>query len=409
MVTRRAAANASANEVSQEIARQLQEREREQQEEQQRIAPANWQMPAGGEVVSLGNGGPMLEEEPEEVQTPAERVLSMLSDVAEAGDARAYVKVNRLTPEGTMVWCKDYPAAQFEAGGYEMIRRQWGPGDYKVVLYGIVPGTKRFTIRTKADVTLAAPLIDDTPQAAQSPTSALEALVAQLAQGQQALMQLLADKPAPKDSMEEMTRMLGFAKMMREAFGPPPAAAGGGLKEIIEGVQSIMEVKDMISPPAAPETPMGMVNQMLPLIAQAMQQRGAQAPAPQSQAAQVPRLPNPAPAVSLPTIQPPQEGETVNPVAMLALRGHLATLVQMAKDNGPVEAGAELIYEHLPDDFITLLMQDNWFDLLKMVTSPDIDAQREWLTKARDAAMVLFQESPEGEETEGQVNAAPAP
>lgn len=405
-----------------EVSRQLEELESRQQ-----IVPDNtvWQMPAGQ---TLANMQPVDEEYPAEFdQMPADRVLAMLADVTEAGDARAYVKVSRIADSG-MVWCKDYSALQFEQGGYEMIRRQWGPGLYKVVLYGMVPGTKRFTIRTKAEVELAAPMHDDTASPVPAPASGLEALVAQLAQGQQRLMEILSAPKEVVDPMAQMTQMLTMAKLMKDAFAPPPAPAGGGIKDIIESVQAIMDVKDMVSPPAVPETPMGMVSQMLPLLQTAMQQRQPAAapppqPAPQLRPLVYPPVamnPSPgsaAPAVPTPSIThtvtpvllPPTPGEEVNPLAIIKLRGQLATLFTMAREGKPTEDGAELLYEHLPDDFIVLLQQENWFDMLKAVASEDIEPIKEWLTAARAGLFAIFEEDAKADAEAAGAAISPTP
>lgn len=363
-------------------------------------------MPAGGEVVEYEPHDPTQEEE-EPPQSPADRVMAMIAE-HDINDARAYVRVSRQEEGNRTSWCKDYSISDFERGGYEMVRRHWGGGEYQIIVYGTVPGTKRFTIRTRAQVQLNEPLtpIDGNP--AQSPTSDLSAILTAMQESNRAMLEAIqASKPAPVDSMAQMSGMLAMMKAMREAMGLDAAPKGGNqLKEIIEGVRAIQEVKDMVSPPDTPETPMGMVTQMLPLLQTAMAQRNQQSA---QQPARAPQIPMKFPTVDLPpgaqTIVPaptPPENETVNPIAILALKAHLATLLQMGKEGKPAQDGADLLYEHLPDDFFTILAQPNWLELLKMVTDANtVDGIKDWLLMARNRMLWMLQnpEAMERDET----------
>ena len=86
-----------------------------------------------------------------------------------------------------------------------------------------------------------------------------------------------------------------------------------------------------------------------------------------------------------------------NPLVILQLKAYLRTLLKMAQDNKPVEAGAQFVYDKLPDEIVELMGLDNWFDLLYEV-APGVEDHKAWLTKVRDKALTMFdQVDDEGE------------
>lgn len=341
----------------------------------------DWRMQVGGENELSTD----VYQDDEITQTPADRVISMLADVE--NDQRAYVKVSRVVAGSKVNWCDDYSAATFEAGGYKMIRDQWGPGEYQVLLYGTVPGTKKFTIRTRATVQIEAPLI---APVAQQPQSELSQLVAQLAANQQAMLEALTNKPAvnPMESMKEMFTMM---TMMRTAMGIDTAPKKeNALGDIVAAMRELREVSEEFSPNGKPAGPMEMVKDMLPMIASAMQAR--QSPTSAQTAPQVTSQP----AVALPASVtasihiPPAESEEMKLSEIMKQKGYLATLVQMGKDGRQTDEAAIFVADNLSDDLIDLMARDDWFDMFKAIAG-DIEPQREWFHKVRDEALALFE------------------
>lgn len=354
----------------------------------QMSADEEWRMPSGRDLESFNGHAEPDDEDDAAPQTPADRVISMLAEVED--DSRAYVKVSRVV-QGKAAWCEDYSAATFEAGGYKMIRDMWGPGEYQVILYGTIPGTKRFTIRTRATVQIEAPLKGNEPVKA-APQSELASLIQQMAANQQEMMRVLSERPQV-DPMAQMTQMLTMAKLMREAFAPEPAKTGGGLTEIVSAIKQLREVNEEINPPTAPDTPMGMVTKMLPLIQAGLASR-QQAPAQQA-----PQLAQSTPRVTLPNpaqpAQPPEPTGTtdMNLVEIMKQKAHLATLVGMGKSKMPTAEAAQFVYDNLSDDLISALERDDWFEMLSGITG-DIAAEKEWFTTVRSEALAMF-EAPE--------------
>ena len=349
----------------------------------------DWHMPTGRDLTEIS--GSHDEEEDEAPQTPADRVISMLAEVED--DQRAYVKVSRVI-QGKPSWCEDYSAATFEAGGYKMIREQWGPGEYQVILYGTIPGTKRFTIRTRATVQIEAPLKAATPEA---PQSELSQFMMQMAQTQERLLQAVTERPQV-DPMAQMTQMFTMMKLMREAMGGDPKPASG-LGDIVNAIKQLREVNEEINPSREPESPMGMVTKMLPLIKAGLEQRQQQAPAP------VPQLgvqrPNPNPvAIHAPQItiaETPKETPEMNLAEIVKQKSYLATLVQMGKDGRQADEAAKFVYDNLSDDLIDALAKPEWWDLFKAIAPGDIEPQKEWFGRVRDLALGMFEPAEEEE------------
>lgn len=320
-------------------------------------------------------------------QTAVDRIISMLSEAGD--DDGAYVKVSRVKGAGKVEFCNDYAAHEFEAGGLKMVREQWGPGEYQLVLYGTHPGTNRFVIRTRSKVQIAAPL-GLASGAGVAPRSDLAELVQQLAANQQQMMTVLTQRPAGADPMQQMKDTLALMAMFREAMGPA-VPAKNSLSEAMDIVRALRDVSAEISPPPPAEGPMAMVEKMLPLFQAAMAARAATPPAVAPPRAAVP---DPAPTAAAPAALPNDQGvPDVNMITMLEVKGHIATLVKMAGENGPIEAAAQLVYDKLPDPVIAVLEGDAWFAQFVQI-APEAAPFEPWFQQVRTAALALF-ESPD--------------
>lgn len=353
----------------------------------------NWRMPIGG------NGGALMSPHPDdefdderEEQTPVDRIVSMLRGVNDG--ERAYLKVSRIVVGNKVEFCAQYSAADFEAGGLEMIRDQWGPGEYQLILYGTkarVNGegetVSHFGIRDRTTVMIATPLKPALSAVAQ-PQSELASLVQQMAANQQEMMRVLSERPAGPDPMTEMTKMFSMMKLMREAMGldnaPKPT---NGLKDIVEAIKQMREVNEELNPGAAPETPMSMVTKMLPLISQGLAAR-------QQQSAQPIAVPVSLPAPQQPAAIPAQSAPQTD-MNIIQQKGYLSTLVQMAKAKLPTIEGAKFVYENLHDDLIAALEREDWFELLSGIAG-DITAEKDWFMTVRGEALAMFEEPEEG-------------
>lgn len=338
-----------------------------------------------------------VDDDDDSEQTTVDRVIGMLAN--SGGAERAYVRVSRVLG-GKVEFCTKYSVADFEAGDLAMIRDHWGPGEYQLQVYGMQPGTNRFVILTRETVLVAAPR---TPvAAAAAPVSDLAAYMQQMADSQRELLRAITERPQV-DSMASMRETLAMMTMFREAMGL--GASGGGapknaLADVVAAMRELRAVSEEINPPAREPGLMGAVEKMLPLIqaglAQHQQRAAVATPAAPALPSPQPPAASPAPATpDLATSQP--ETEDVNAIDMIKLKGHLATLVAMARAEGPIDTAAQLVYDELPDLVIALMESDKWFDDFVQV-APEAKPFEAWFQKVRTAAQALFDE-PEGDAT----------
>jgi hypothetical protein len=335
-------------------------------------APEDWR-------VAVDQAAPDTDPEDDEARSTADRLRAALARPQDV----LRVKLYRKERTGALAWCADYTPREFLAGDLEMVREQWGPGDYQVRLIG----PKGLTMRE--DLTLArplerspAPVRDDGPMAA---------ILAQLAQGQERIAEALAQRPDP---MAQLQQTMALLATMREAFAPPPAPAAPSvnpssmLADIVGAVRQLREVAAEVNPPAAdPSDPASMLPAIIDLVRAGQAQQAVPqlalpssfdaSPAPpadyQPDAAATAPEPNPAP-------------DTMNPLQKLILRGLLNRLLTLARDNAPPEQAAAWVLEKAPDELIGYLDLDTCVDMLVSV-APEAEPHRAWLELVRRAAL----------------------
>lgn len=327
----------------------------------------------------------------EEVEeTAADRIARMLGDTG--SDARAVVKLYKVKVEGQS-FCQDYTVSQFENGGLNMVRKQWGPGEYKVMLYGTVPGTNRIALRARDTMTLE-PLAE-TAVADVASTAANDRILLAL--------EALAKRPEapPVDPMAQMMQMLTMMKMMREATGADVKPEKTSIQEIMEAVREMKAVAGEINGEAKEEKSlMDMATPIIGLVQQAMAAR--QVPQPVEQGFPALSVPasmmgdappvnpqfNPdAPTEHVPAVEQPDED--MNALAMMLMMTHLKILVVQAKKGGDIEAGAEYVLDQLPDEMVDMLEHEQWWLMLTQA-APMVAPYQAWFTAVRDRALAIL-------------------
>jgi len=356
--------------------------------------------------------------------------------LAEArGADRAVVKLFRVTGPNKYGWCADYSVEEFEAGGFAMIRRDWGAGEYEIRLYAPHPVLGGFKVRAKPRITIEAdPRASAEPQgtrAAAAAPSELLLVLRQMQESQAAMLQAITQRAPAPDPLASLQQVIGLAGAMRSAFAPTDAAPRNNLGEIIGAIKELRAAADEINPPAPaaadPDNPMAMLPGILETVrafapavgsgaapAQAPVQAFPPVTLPPSFAAP-PSDPNPAhmaaqgsapdplsfaqrnPATSS---QSTNEESGVNALGIVALQGYLRSLIMMAQANRPPEEGAKLIYEKLPDDLLDLMDLDTWFDLLAQV-APEVKPHEAWMRAARDKAIAMFDADSNNQSVQG--------
>jgi len=367
--------------------------------------PENWAMRVPGGIANNDD------ETPEE--TAQDRVAFMLRDVRNLQSAR--VRLYRKNPQSRkLAWCADYSPEEFEGGGFDMIRTQWGPGAYEIRVYGGDAAGAGFGLLGRSELDIVAAAVNAAP--ATAGMSELSQILARMAEQQasqnQAILQALTNKPDPMASMKESFALM---TMMREAMGLNGANAAppkSSISEIVEAIRELKGAQELIGgekPEVDADNPLALVPQIIELVKMAAQKNQAPAeitfpaihtPPGLAAAPSAPALRVVTPAA--PAIEPPVtlEPDQVDYIpALLKSFAHLldlakryaATSLDSSQRPGIVEEGAEYVYEQLPDELVEVLQGENWLEALLTVV-PEIGEHVGFFTAVRDRALQIFAE-----------------
>lgn len=313
----------------------------------------------------------------------------------ERADRIERVSLYRNRDGGRLGWCGDYAPQTFLQQGLELVRREWGPGDYTVRLYerGSVPvASDRLTI----EGALVAPVVEQ-----HSPGTDVARVLETLAANQQALMDALVaqrNQPAP-DPLANMQAMLGMMGMMRSAMGlDQQPTQKSSIAEIVQAVRDLRSVSEEINPPKEDDSLMGSLPKMLDIVHASIQQQAAHAPAtngvptvtlpPTLVQSDPPTGPEPAPS------EPAPGADETEP-----LRDYLLLVLARADRGDSPEAVAEAVYYNGPDIIMDVLDSPGWLDLL-CAFEPRCEPHREWLARLGACCKTLDaddDEAPAGE------------
>lgn len=352
---------------------------------------------------------PDPDEIPEAEQTPADRIAVMLDEFG--GIERAEVKLYRMDARTkALEFCQTYSPGEFETGGLDMIRGQWGAGTYQIRLYGIHPESGKFVVRARTDINIAQPAALAAMQmgAAQpQQNSELSRVLGMLIEGQQQIAQALMQRPQA-DPMAQMKDTLALMVTMREAMGLSGAQAQqkSSIGEIVEAIKEMRAASSLFGGESEDKEPTMM--QMLPQVLSAVQSvAGAQ---PQGQMIQAggafpavtmppgfaePPMPNPAPEVSQATelhaaqIQSLEDDPDM--LEKMLMMANLKKILKMAAENAPVDGAIDFALDKLPDELIEALENDQWFVMLSHI-APDAAKYQEYLSKVRAGILEALKE-----------------
>jgi hypothetical protein len=345
-----------------------------------------------------------LPEADDEDETATDRVARMLQTAS--GDDRAKLIVYRVIGPNKYAWCCEYSVADFEAGSYGLLRRDWGSGEYQIRLYATKPGTNYFGVRAKENVTIEKGLQEPTQHVSQQ-SNELAQMLGAMAETQNRMLQALTEKPAPVDPMANMAQMFSMLKLMKEAMPETPKQEKSSIAEIMEAVREMRAVsaelvpeKDEVSDPL-----MAAIPGMLELIKNA---QGAQQP----QQPQVPTVFHP---VSLPASVAPTEpraavptepgaAPTAEDAATQSIAEMLQQLVNLARMNVSAETASEMVYEAAPDEVFMLLRAPGWFDALPTIL-PAVTEHRAWFEEVGRLALAAMDADANNEAQAGELSA----
>ena len=349
----------------------------------------DWRDTVGGPPEKL----PAVQQEPPpptEEESFVDRIRSIAS---RQGIDRTKVKLYRRGNGTELEFCRDYSADEFDQGDLTLIRDEWGPGQYQIR----VVGPKGVAMREQ--VSIAKPA-----SAPVQHNGELSEVIRMLAQGQQAILEAVSQRPDP---MANMQQTLSMMVTMREAMGlnaaPAAQSSSAMLGEIVGAIRQLREVADEVSPKAAPDVsdnPMAMLPTVLDLVKTAMvQQQPAvqQIAIPQSITAPIQQ--NPVDSVIENTQNQTENTATEEeeePMNIFIVKTVFTKLLNAAVKNAPIEKAVELL-DYLPEEMIEHIENEKWFDLL-LTVAPQAEAHREYLTKVRDQWVKEINAPEEGDE-----------
>ena len=335
-------------------------------------------------------------EAPQEEETATDRVAALLQ-VAGGAD-RAEIKVYRMNA-GQMEYCQGFKPSEFEEGNFDMLRDRFGAGEYQIRLYAEHPVHKKMCVRNSVKIKIAENRMDVTTSG--NLGSGMAQVLQTIAQGQQQMLEALVSikQAPPKDSMEEMGKMLTMMAAMREAMGmnQPQGREKSSIGEIVSAIRELRGAADEISPQdKEPDGLMAVLPKMLELVSKGQDHQQANQQAVQFPPVQLPpsfQAPaRPEPQEQAPAAPQTQEESDMKMFTAIKLKSYLKTLIDLAVKKTPVTTAAEFVYEKIPDELIEIMALDNWFDLLSFV-APDVKDHKEWLQQVRDAALAMFEEA----------------
>lgn len=335
-------------------------------------------------------------------ETAADRVAAMMANAD--GVDRATVKLYKVLDPTTkkLGSCRDYTPEEFEAGGVDMIRKHWGPGEFVAYLYGEVDGQY-----SRRGMTTLAVLEDRSSSGPASPAAdpAMARVLETLAQGQQQMLQALTHRPDPMANLKETLTIL---TMLKEANAPAPSSAAPSITSILADLRAMQKAaKEFGAIPAddKPEDLQSTLIRMAPQVLELLQsQRGGN---PNANGGLVPAVTMPATLAIGPAVErnpdaasegdavPQTPGAAPAPVQMqteddeaMMYAGLMMYYNGLAKLGADPEAAADQLYDQLPADGLAMLKTDGWWELFVQF-SPRSAPYREWFGKVRDAVLKI--------------------
>lgn len=385
---------------------------------------------------------PVPEEAPEP-PTPEERLAGMLTDASDWENPGKVMLYRKLDEGNKLGFCKTYTVAEFESGGLDMVRRQWGPGIYQIRMYE----SKKLGTRALVQVEIMplAPGVEEQQNAPKE--SELATMMRGMAEMQAKTLEALMQRPPPADPQKAMLDNMQLIGQLKNLFAPEvPATPNVPPKSAIEQMTETMTLlrmfKDEAKDIGAPETPPDALTSMLaPMaeiikatIAAKQQQQPPEIDARQLQLPGVPLPPIVAPPSFAVSPQSTQQGAEMNqipqavidaaqsaPIApelsnagkLAMFRSYIGAACSMAASgNVPPDYGADFLLTNLDDETLDavepMLHAPNWLDSLKAmagdVLGAQVEAHKEWFAQVRDIAITWIDEpADEGDDDPGNV------
>jgi len=319
------------------------------------------------------------------VETAVDRVSTMLEGLDP--EAKSEVKVFRVNSDGTMGYCKGYKPQEFEQGGFDMLRENFGAGKFEIRLHGIHPVSGSYRMLQRQVIVIES-LVSTAP--------ALKVVNGENPHMMELLKQLV-DRQAPvtsqKESMKEMLELMVLFKSVMGGDQPK-----NQLSDLVAAMREMREVSKEFSPVEkdTPDTLLGALTPILKIVADSQAQR-----------TNTPLLPS--------AVVPQNLSAEVNPIADLTpeqkqqydvFQAQMNMLIVMASAKQDTQTCADSFYPMLADELLDLLEEEKWFENLVQVEPRCADHQA-WITEVRNhiCKMIADDHEPEIEPVKKQVPA----
>ncbi len=320
-------------------------------------------------------------------ESAADRVAQLLGSVE--GDERAKVAIRKVIGPGKFGYCADLAPDEYERGGVALLRSRWGPGEYRVTLYGTTRGKggkPGYGMRASETITIVPDQAAGAPSGAAASDTAriLEAVLTRL--DQVAMQQ--QQRPG-FDLLEQLPKFLPVLQALRElgVIGGRAAAAPNPVDQVQQLLQMRKLMKELEGDGGgAGDDNTALASKLMDVILQS--RGGTPAPTPTMPPVAMPPAiaAAPRPAAAAPG-QPPNGANEV-PLSpeqeeIARLNGLMAQALSMAQQGADIEETADLLYQELPDEIIEIMRTPNWWPMLLHI-QPQLEPLQDYVTKVRD-------------------------
>jgi hypothetical protein len=320
--------------------------------------------------------------------SPGERVMELVAGMGD--DEKTTVRLYRRTANSNaLTWCQTYSANEFLAGDLEMIRTQWGAGDYEIRVYGSQGLASRETVSIAQRVN-ANPLPVPSQQ-----NGELATMLKALADSQQQMIAALSQRPDPQ---QQMMQTIAMMREMREAMGvgaaianpqPAPKSAIESITEMAGAIQALKSISGELNPPkdVDVDNPMAMLPGIIDIVKTAMQGRQTSGELPMIEPPISLAVADPAlnPAQSTAELQnkvDTSEGDEEMQLVQMLMRNYIKQILKMIQAGKTPAEGGAFIYDKLPDAVLDALDTPDWFAQL-CAFAPELAPHQQWLMEAK--------------------------
>ena len=360
--------------------------------------------PTRGEVVSLR----VTDENDDSI---VDRVRAMLG---ETPDDKARVRLYRIDSRtGTLQHCRVYTPSEFESTDIDGVRVEWGPGEYEIRITG------QRGILGKSRVNIAAPVVGAVSSRESDGLVMQQLRAMQDANAQQmaALTQVLsqvaqATQARPVDDGASLLKSIAALAQLRDVFAPstptPPAADPMAMFAQVMNVmrESRAAIRELVEEEAPkrvdPENPLSMVGDVIELVKLGMAQNQSQSPGGMVPPVPSVRVPASVQQAAAPAVDaqpspdtPAEETHTQESPMQIIVRGLIEDLCALAEKGSDTQAGAEFIFENLPDEAIPYMRHRLWFEALA-AQFPVLRKHETWIREAKGKADAMFAAEDQG-------------